>query len=97
MAAPPQDSAASRLILAGRPPFVTVTGTTAATANTAATLAHGLVDEKGRALVPSFVQVTKNQNTTSNVFELVAGRTSAVIDVRADGAVAIAYTATVFA
>lgn len=89
-----QDQAVIRLLLSGRSPYVVVTGTTAGVANTSATFSHTLVDDNGRAIVPSFVLPT---NTTgANTCYVGAASTSTLIDIRSTG-ISQAFIAIVFA
>ena len=89
-----QDAANVRLLLSGRVPYVIVTGTTNASANTSSTFAHGLVDDKGRALVPQAVLVYNN--TGALTCYNGAAPTNAVIDIRST-ATSVPFTAIVFA
>jgi hypothetical protein len=88
MAGPAFDSIENRKLEKGQLPYVIVSGTTSATANTAALVNHGLTDNVGNPIVPSLVIPQKTQNTTGDLFVNTAGNTTTQIDVRADTSVA---------
>lgn len=74
-------------VAASRPPYVDITGTTAATANTQTLFAHTLRNATGRAVAPSRVDITINSATAPAGFayEVAANHTTTAVDIRATG------------
>ena len=84
--AAPQDSAAFRLGRRSAKQYSDFTGTSNATANTQTLYAHGLVDDVGRAIVPSRVEVFASAATPAGFpYEVAANHTATQCDIRATG------------
>src|SRR5262245_30063790 len=97
LVSPPMDSAAYRLLRRTGKAYSDFTGTTAGSANTAGLVAHNLVDDVGRPLVPSRVEVFASASTPAGfVYEQAAGHTAVNADIRATGA-SVAYRARAWA
>ena len=91
---PHSASAFIRMLERNVVPYRVVSGTTSATINTAATLAHGLQDQVGKPLVPSVVIAFPTSNT-GGVYQ-GAAPTNTVIDIRSTVA-SVPYIALVLA
>ncbi|HEX9832018.1 MAG TPA: hypothetical protein VGA66_02835 [Mycobacterium sp.] len=86
--------AAARLILSGRAPYVRGTGTTHATADTENLVAHGLIDDVGRAITPAQVFAIATSTEAPVYIGTAADATN--IDIRSAGT-AVPYQFIAFA
>lgn len=69
-------------------PYVDITGTTNATANTQTLFPHTLVDNKGTAVIPSRVMITidgTGGTPAGFVYEMPANHTATNLDIRGSG------------